>query len=93
MNRPPKLPNLAKVGTAQNPLRFTDILSPRRMKAGIEYESWKCERCELPIVPKRQGLDRPTRVLSVKCPHCGVVKENRTWQSLSMNRFEPRKEG
>jgi sarcosine oxidase delta subunit len=85
-------PNVAKLGTVQNPLRFTDILAPRRMKHGVQYESWRCksETCERPIAPKRQGLDRPTRVLSVKCPHCGTVQEH-TWQGLELLRYEPPK--
>jgi hypothetical protein len=83
-------PNLAKLGTVQNPLRFTDILPARRMRHGAQYESWRCksETCEQPIAPKRQGLERPARVLSVRCPHCGMVQEH-TWQGLELLRYKP----
>ena len=83
-----KLPKLAKLGTVQNPLRFTDILPPRAMKSGREYESWKCnnEACEQPIVPRRQRLDRPALVLSIKCPHCGNEDLYR-WSARSEHQY------
>lgn len=92
MIRRPKLATLAKVGTVQNQLRFTDILPVRRMMPTKEYESWRCksEACEQLIAPKQRGLDRPALVLSVKCPHCGTVQEH-TWQGLELHRYQPPK--
>lgn len=90
MIRRPKLPNLAKSGTVQNPLRFTDILPVRAMKPGVEYQGWKCSDCEQPIAPRQQGLDRPDSSLTIKCPHCGEV-QHLTWQGLATLRYEPRK--
>jgi len=83
-----------KIGTTNGRQSFRDLLPPHRMKLLAAYKGWLCtnEDCGLLIAPKVPESDRPRRVLTVKCPHCGTVQD-RTWDALVPLRYEPRKEG